>query len=207
MLYRCLLRLHPAGFRKRFAGEMLWIFDEAAAGGDARGFFLDGAASLARQWLLRGRTWIMPAAIAGATLQILVVLGLTCLRREPRAAHAETAPAASAALAEPTATGAAARMETKDATAAAPSLSGERGNGTGIGAGIGAGRDTAAGPAAFLALFAVVLFYARPGVRRAVLNRTALSPAASRRRGCREALRRPSYQPDPARAPLPGKAS
>jgi len=28
-LYRCLLRLHPPGFRKRFAEEMLSIFDQA----------------------------------------------------------------------------------------------------------------------------------------------------------------------------------
>ena len=30
-LYRLLLNLHPPAFRERFAAEMLWIFDEAAA--------------------------------------------------------------------------------------------------------------------------------------------------------------------------------
>lgn len=27
-LYRCLVRLHPAAFRREFANEMLWIFEE-----------------------------------------------------------------------------------------------------------------------------------------------------------------------------------
>ena len=27
LVYRALIRLHPAGFRRRFADEMLWIFD------------------------------------------------------------------------------------------------------------------------------------------------------------------------------------
>jgi hypothetical protein len=30
LLYRLLLRLHPAGFRQRFGEEMLWIFDCAS---------------------------------------------------------------------------------------------------------------------------------------------------------------------------------
>jgi hypothetical protein len=30
LLYRLLLRLHPAGFRQRFGQEMLWIFDCAS---------------------------------------------------------------------------------------------------------------------------------------------------------------------------------
>jgi hypothetical protein len=30
LLYRLLLRLHPAGFRQRFGQEMLWIFDSAS---------------------------------------------------------------------------------------------------------------------------------------------------------------------------------
>jgi hypothetical protein len=29
LFYRCILRLHPARFRERFAAEMLEIFDEA----------------------------------------------------------------------------------------------------------------------------------------------------------------------------------
>jgi len=29
--YRAVLRMYPVGFRERFAGEMLWIFDETVA--------------------------------------------------------------------------------------------------------------------------------------------------------------------------------
>jgi hypothetical protein len=29
-LYQCLLQLHPPAFRRRFAPEMLWIYDEIA---------------------------------------------------------------------------------------------------------------------------------------------------------------------------------
>jgi retinol-binding protein 3 len=55
--YRCALRLHPPGFRTRFAGEMLSIFDDA--GGRAAEFrlMLDALLSLARQWALRPEFW------------------------------------------------------------------------------------------------------------------------------------------------------
>ena len=29
-LYRCLVWMHPPVFRREFAGEMLWIYDQAA---------------------------------------------------------------------------------------------------------------------------------------------------------------------------------
>src|SRR5260370_10345225 len=45
-LYRGLLYLHPPAFRKRFAEEMLWIFDEAAATRRILGLFADGLVSL-----------------------------------------------------------------------------------------------------------------------------------------------------------------
>ncbi len=70
LLYRCLLRLHPAAFRDQFAGEMLWIFDEAAAGAGKFCFFADGCASLARQWLLRTGAW--KAAVGGCGAFILI---------------------------------------------------------------------------------------------------------------------------------------
>ena len=56
-LFRCLLLLHPPYFRKRFADEMLSIFDHAVG---ARAKFLlliDGLVSLARQWGLRPEFW------------------------------------------------------------------------------------------------------------------------------------------------------
>jgi len=68
-LYRCLLCLHPPGFRLRFSEEMLWIFDEA---GPAlrRSVFLDGLASIARQWVLRSGSWKAAVAVAAASVQI-----------------------------------------------------------------------------------------------------------------------------------------
>jgi hypothetical protein len=65
-LYCRLLRLHPPGFRERFGGEMLSIFDQAAER-EARFKLLgDGLVSLARQWALRPEFWydISPAPTA-----------------------------------------------------------------------------------------------------------------------------------------------
>src|SRR5262249_50783325 len=53
-LYRSILRLHPARFRREFGDEMLWIFDEELAKRGAVPLFLDALASLGRQWMLRG---------------------------------------------------------------------------------------------------------------------------------------------------------
>ena len=56
-LYRCLLRLHPEGFRQRYSEEMLWIFDESSGSGDRGVLVIDGLVSLARQWLARPANW------------------------------------------------------------------------------------------------------------------------------------------------------
>ncbi len=61
-LYRLLLNLHPPAFRERFAEEMLWIFDEAAATQGAPQLFADVFASLMRQWVVRPESWHMPLA-------------------------------------------------------------------------------------------------------------------------------------------------
>ena len=71
-LYRSLLWLHPAFFRKRFGEEMLWIFDEAAATQGVFALFGDGLASLARQWVMRAGTWKLAVAGAGGLLEILM---------------------------------------------------------------------------------------------------------------------------------------
>src|SRR5947207_329132 len=53
-VYAWLLGMHPRWFRQRFAEEMLWVFDCAAAEGRGAGALVaDAAASLARQWLWR----------------------------------------------------------------------------------------------------------------------------------------------------------
>ena len=68
--YRALLRLHPAPFRREFAGEMLWIFDEASASEGVGALFFDGVISLARQWVVRSGSWKIGVAILGAMLQV-----------------------------------------------------------------------------------------------------------------------------------------
>ena len=72
MLYRCLLWMHPPVFRREFAGEMLWIYDEAAAAEGPATLFGDACVSLARQWLLRSGLWKVAVAIAGALLQVTI---------------------------------------------------------------------------------------------------------------------------------------
>jgi len=57
MLYSWLLRLHPARFRKRFAQEMLSIFDQVEIGPAAAKLVADALLSLVRQWTLRSEYW------------------------------------------------------------------------------------------------------------------------------------------------------
>lgn len=57
LLYCWLLRLHPEGFRERFAGEMLSIFDHAEKGTAAANLVADALLSLVRQWTLRSEHW------------------------------------------------------------------------------------------------------------------------------------------------------
>ena len=61
-LYRLLLKLHPPAFRERFAEEMLWIFDEAAATQGVPRLFADAFVSLMRQWVVRPESWHTPLA-------------------------------------------------------------------------------------------------------------------------------------------------
>ncbi|HLK67258.1 MAG TPA: hypothetical protein VKU19_27675 [Bryobacteraceae bacterium] len=69
-LYRWLLWLHPPAFRREFAGEMEWIFDEASPDGVAP-LFADGVISLMRQWLLRSGQWKIAAAVFGGLVEIV----------------------------------------------------------------------------------------------------------------------------------------
>jgi hypothetical protein len=68
--YKCLLGLHPAGFRERFAEEMLWIFDET--GGPGLGPFSDVLLSLLRQWAFDSGLWRFAF---GAFLSCLMLAG------------------------------------------------------------------------------------------------------------------------------------
>src|SRR5258708_40370952 len=68
-LYRCLICMHPAVFRQRYAEEMLWIFDEAI-GQVVLPLFVVGAISWFRQWLLRSNIWKMAA---GTVVSIVLI--------------------------------------------------------------------------------------------------------------------------------------
>jgi hypothetical protein len=56
-VYRLALRLHPRHFRRRFADEMLAIFDENRSTVSGLKSLLDAAFSLLRQWILRPQSW------------------------------------------------------------------------------------------------------------------------------------------------------
>ena len=72
IVYRALLRLHPPAFRRQFADEMLWIFDEAPGTQAVAPLLLDALFSLARQWLLRSGAWKLAAAGAGGLIQLVL---------------------------------------------------------------------------------------------------------------------------------------
>jgi hypothetical protein len=82
-LYRWLLWLHPPAFRQEFAGEMLWIFEEASASDAVAPLLADGFISLLRQWVLRTGSWKLAAAVIGGLLQVTVG-GLGALLFGPR---------------------------------------------------------------------------------------------------------------------------
>jgi hypothetical protein len=69
-LYKWLLFMHPPEFRRRFAPEMLCIFDEAVLSTGAYGLIIDAVASLARQWIVRSEPWKLALAVVGACLQV-----------------------------------------------------------------------------------------------------------------------------------------
>lgn len=71
--YRALLWLHPPAFRRQFADEMLWIFDETRGKQAAALLFSDAPISLARQWLLRSGAWKFAVAGAGGLIQVMLV--------------------------------------------------------------------------------------------------------------------------------------
>jgi hypothetical protein len=60
--YRCLLRLHPPYFQRRFSPEMLSIFDQQKGTLAVARLLADGVLSLLRQWVLRPEFWEEPIA-------------------------------------------------------------------------------------------------------------------------------------------------
>ena len=63
-IYRGVLRAHPSWFRRRFADEMLSIFDQTQGPLEAARLLGDGVISLLRQWTLRPEFLREPAAPA-----------------------------------------------------------------------------------------------------------------------------------------------
>lgn len=72
LFYRLLLCLHPPAFRREFADEMLWIFDQTRGAAAVAMLFSDALLSLARQWLLRSGVWKLLAAGVGGLAQITI---------------------------------------------------------------------------------------------------------------------------------------
>ena len=63
-IYRGVLRAHPSWFRRRFADEMLSIFDQTQGPLAAGRLLGDGMISLLRQWTLRPEFWEEPTVPA-----------------------------------------------------------------------------------------------------------------------------------------------
>ncbi|HEV3207978.1 MAG TPA: hypothetical protein VGZ28_13565 [Terriglobales bacterium] len=66
VIYRWLLCLHPPYFRRRFARELLSIFDQQKGTLASAKMAADGVLSLLRQWALRPQFWEEPVAPAPA---------------------------------------------------------------------------------------------------------------------------------------------
>src|SRR5690349_2825296 len=85
-VYRSVLWLHPPAFRREFAGEMLWIFDEAAAEQGSAGLIADAARSVLRQWIASG-LWKVVLALAAAAAELLFIAPLANIGEAANARH------------------------------------------------------------------------------------------------------------------------
>jgi len=74
-LYLVLISMHPPPFRKRFAQEMVWIFDEAADSWGTSSLFLDAILSLLRQWLIRAELWKWFVAGMAGVVPLIIAFG------------------------------------------------------------------------------------------------------------------------------------
>jgi hypothetical protein len=74
-VYAILIHLHPPSFRKRFAEEMSWIFDEAANSWGVFSLFRDAILSLLRQWLIRSGLWKWVLAGIAGIIPLIIAFG------------------------------------------------------------------------------------------------------------------------------------
>jgi hypothetical protein len=74
LLYRGLVYLHPAAFRRQFGSELLVIFEDAVVADGAAALLFDVVVSLLRQWLLRSGLWKAGVAVLGAAVQVIPAL-------------------------------------------------------------------------------------------------------------------------------------
>ncbi len=103
LLYRSVIALHPATFRRQFGPEMELIFDES---GRSPGLLADVIVSLARQWLMRTKIWVFALAALGGIIPFALAFGAVRLaggrlgvaplphRHLPPAAHSISPPVA-----------------------------------------------------------------------------------------------------------------
>ena len=82
-IYRFLLRLHPACFRKQYEDQMLWIFDESVVSRGVLSLLFDVFISLLRQWVLRSGYWRR----ARPSIAIDGAMALEQLRRNAETLH------------------------------------------------------------------------------------------------------------------------
>ena len=191
-IYRSLLGLHPRAFRERFAGEMLWLFDETLATEGAAALLFDGLLSLARQWLLRRMTWKVAVALLGGVLEIGLVLALSRAVYPARAgALPRLAPgAATTEVSAAPAAGLTVQHRAANAQIQQPPVRKKK---NAISDNVPAGPR----PLGFLVLFGIVLIYAVQNVPFQPGGRGRTGPLG--RRGATPGARRP---PRVAKSPL-----
>jgi hypothetical protein len=74
-VYRCIVSLHPATFRRPFAEEILWIFDQAAGTWGVPSLVADATLSLARRWLIRSQMWKWAGAAIAGIVPLIIAFG------------------------------------------------------------------------------------------------------------------------------------
>ena len=75
IFYSFLVSLHPRAFRKRFAEEMLLVYEEAAGTWGAGLFFRDVVVSLLRNWLVRAGLWKWFVAGIAGLVPLIIAFG------------------------------------------------------------------------------------------------------------------------------------